>query len=89
MPGVSNATDITGFTSSLNNTRSPASITSDFTPDVNAAQLVSPMNGGIVQPSTEIGRSLRGAVTLKTFSAWVNVPFIPVSCSIFAVSSAA
>src|SRR5882724_9114544 len=49
-------------------------------PAVNAAHEARPMNGGIFQPSTWIGRSFRGAVTLKTplFAA----PLRPVIASI-------
>ncbi|HEY5892393.1 MAG TPA: hypothetical protein VIT91_04105 [Chthoniobacterales bacterium] len=44
------------------------------------------MNGGILQPSTEIDTSLRGTATLKTPSSLLSDPFSPVSCSICAVS---
>ena len=46
------------------------------------------VNGGILQPSTETGRSLRGAVTLNTPSATLHVPGSPVSCAMRFVSSA-
>lgn len=55
---------------------------SDLPPALKAAQLVRPMNGGIVQPSTATGTSLRGAVILKTPSASIRVPFRPVTVSI-------
>ena len=49
---------------------------------VNAAHVQSPMNGGIVQPSTTIFTSLRGTVTLKTPSAALQTPLSPVIFSI-------
>ena len=45
------------------------------------------MNGGIVQPSTEIFTSLRDKLTLKTPSLVLRAPLSPMICSIFAVSS--
>ena len=62
---------------------------SAFLPSMNPAQLVRPMKGGIFQPSTDTGRSLRGAVTLKTPSAALHAPLRPVSCSMRLVLSAA
>ncbi len=56
-------------------------IASDFLPSTNAAQVVRPMKGGMFHPSTAILTSVRGAVTLKTPSAALKVPFKPVSCS--------
>src|SRR5882724_5611955 len=64
------------------------SITSSVFCSVNAAHEASPMNGGIVQPSTETFTSLRGEVTLKTPSLVFSAPFTPIICSISAVSSA-
>src|SRR6266540_4048499 len=61
-------------------------ITSSFFCSVNAAHEARPMNGGIVQPSTEIFTSLRGEVTLKTPSLVLSAPFKPMICSILAVS---
>src|SRR5258708_7174671 len=58
-------------------------------PSVKAAHEASPMNGGMVQPSTAIFTSLRGAVALKTRSAALQVPLTPVICSMRFVSSAA
>ena len=58
-------------------------------PSMNPAHDVRPMNGGSFQPSTDTGRLLRGAVTLKTPSAAFHVPFSPVSCSRRFVSSEA
>src|SRR4051812_2716436 len=55
---------------------------------VNAAQVPSPMNGGIAQPSTETLTSLRGNVTRYTPSFSSNFPLRPVSESIFGPSSA-
>src|SRR5438034_1855893 len=64
-------------------------IASSFLPSTNPAHVVRPMNGGIFHPSTETGRSLRGAVTLNTPSAALQVPGSPVICAIRLVSSAA
>src|SRR5882672_9928713 len=47
------------------------------------------MNGGIFHPSTTTWTSARGMLTLNTFSFSLYAPFIPVICSIFAVSSLA
>src|SRR4051812_37025767 len=58
-----------------------------FLPVVNAAQEVRPMNGGIVQASTEIFTSLRGWVTLKVASFSLYLPFRPVISSILTVST--
>src|SRR3954466_7633420 len=57
---------------------------SESFPLVNAAHEVRPMNGGIFQPSTRIGTSLRGALTLNT--PGVVAPLRPVRVSIFAES---
>ncbi|MEW6158208.1 MAG: hypothetical protein AB1813_12290 [Verrucomicrobiota bacterium] len=46
------------------------------------------MKGGIFQPSTETGKSFRGAVTLNTPSEGIQVPFSPVMVSIRLVSRA-
>src|SRR6185312_2845368 len=54
---------------------------------IKAAYDASPIGGVIFTPATVILRSLRGAVTLKTLSFSFISPFIPVSCSILAVSS--
>src|SRR5262249_16792758 len=54
---------------------------------LNEAHDVSPMNGGIVQPSTETFVSALGDVTLKTPSSAMSVPLSPVISSIRAVSS--
>src|SRR5882757_6579551 len=61
------------------------SMRSESLPFVNAAHDVRPMNGGIFQPSTRIGTSLRGALTLNT--PGVAAPFRPVTDSIFAESN--
>jgi len=47
---------------------------------------VSPMNGGIALPSTVTLTSLRGKLTLSTFSSLLNVGFAPVICSILSWS---
>ena len=65
---LSSAALIAGLTSSSNSTVSPI-IMVDEPIGVNAAQEVSPMNGGMVQRSTLIFTSSRGLLTLKTFSA--------------------
>ena len=53
---------------------------------VNAAYEVIPMNGGKVQRSTVGLMSVRGLLTLKTFSALFIVPVRPVIDSMRAVS---
>lgn len=45
-----------------------------FSPGVNAAHEVKPMKGGIVQPSTCTGTSLRGNETLTTLSDVSGLP---------------
>ena len=45
------------------------------------------MKGGMVHWSTAIFTSVRGFVTLKTFSSAMSCPLRPVACSIAAVSS--
>src|SRR5258705_14002432 len=72
---LSSKTLMTGFTSSSNNTRSPitiASATPAF-PGENAAHVVSPMKGGIFQPSTATSTSLRGNATRTAPSAVFSV----------------
>src|SRR3989442_14875631 len=64
-------------------------IASSFLPSTKPAHEVSPMNGGIFQPSTVTGKSLRGALTLNTPSAALHVPDSPVICAMRFVSSAA
>src|SRR5207253_3406528 len=54
---------------------------SSFIPSLKAAQEVNPIKVGIVQPSTPIFTSLRGAVTLNTPSSLFNVPLRPVISS--------
>src|SRR5262245_36124472 len=58
-------------------------------PSIKPAHVVSPMNGGIFQPSTVTGRSLRGAVTLNTPSVAFQDPGSPVIWAIRFVSRAA
>ena len=60
---LSSAVDITALTSSSKRTVSPITIALSFSP-VNAAQVPSPMNGGMVHPPTTTFTSLRGKVTL-------------------------
>src|SRR6266404_2235426 len=55
-------------------------------PDLNAAQEVKPMNGGISHRSTETFTSVRGEETLNTPSSGCSLPFSPVICSIRLVS---
>ena len=45
------------------------------------------MNGGMLQPSTEIFTSERGLASLNTFSSALNVPLRPDACSMAMVSS--
>src|SRR5262245_3903338 len=56
-------------------------------PWMKPTQVVKPMKGGIFQPSTDTGKSVRGAVTLNTASAGVSVPFSPVISWMRLVSS--
>src|SRR5262249_1924342 len=67
---------------------SPMTIAPPCADGVNAAQEPSPIKGGMDQPSTWTFTSLRALPTLKTFSSAIMVPFTPMICSIFAVSSA-
>ena len=53
---------------------------------MNAAQLVKPINGARVVPSTTTLMSLRENETLKTPSASLSTPLAPASSSILAVS---
>ena len=52
---------------------------------VKAAQLPRPIGGIILKPSTMILRSFCGTVIL--YSPFFSVPFMPVACSIFAISN--
>src|SRR5258706_15570977 len=66
-----------GFTSSSNKTRSPITMASTpgFSPGVNPAHEVNPMNGGtLLQPSMVTGTSLRGKDTLTTLSVVSGFP---------------
>src|SRR5689334_20519931 len=72
---------MTGFTSSSNSTRSPmimASATPRL-PGENATQEVSPMKGGIFQPSTRTSVSLRGNDAFTTPSGLVSAFSTPVA----------
>jgi hypothetical protein len=75
---------IAGEISSSKRTRSPATMAGALPPGVNAAHEVRPMNGSSVRPSTATLTSVRGCVTLKTFSLSLNGPFRPVVDSIAA-----
>ena len=77
---------MTGFTWSSSTTMSPITITC-APARMKAAQAVSPSGGVIFTPAAVTASSARGIDTLKTSSLASSAPFIPVSSSIFAVSS--